>query len=61
LEIEKSIWEKRVGEDASAKGLGSCNRVKREVCTKKGKGIFIVKKREREGTGICGGPRKGYI
>jgi len=39
LEIEKSIWEKRVREDTSAKGLGLCDRVKREVCTKKGEGV----------------------
>jgi len=59
--MEKSIWEKRVGEDASVKGLGSCNRVKRGVCAKKGEGIFIVKRRERGGTGICGGPTKKRI
>ena len=39
MEIEKSIWEKRVREDTSAKGLGLCDRVKREVCTKKGEGV----------------------
>ena len=59
--MEKSIWEERVRKNASAKGLGSCNRVKREVCAKKGKGIFIVKERERGGTGICGGPTKKRV
>ena len=61
MEIEKSIWEKRIGEDASVKGLESCNRVKRGVCAKKGKGVFIVKGKERGGTGICGGPTKKRI
>jgi len=61
LEIEKSIWEKRVREDASAKGLGSCNRVKRGICTKKEKCVFIVEGRERGGTGICGGPTKKRV
>jgi len=58
LEIEKSIWEERVGENASAKGLGLCNRVKGGVCTKKGEDVFIVEGKEREGTGICRGPTK---
>jgi len=37
--MEKSIWEERVREDTSAKGLGSCDRVKREVCAKKEEGV----------------------
>ena len=61
MEIEKSIWEEGVREDASAKGLGSCNRVKRGVCVKKGEGVFIVKGRERGGTGICGEPTKKRV
>jgi len=43
--MKKSIWKERVREDASAKGLGSCNRVKRGVYIKKGEGVFIVKGR----------------
>jgi len=61
LEIEKSIWKERVGEDASAKGLGSCNRVKRGVYTKKEEGVFIVKGRERGGIGIHRGPAKKRV
>ena len=61
MEIEKSIWEKRIGEDASVKGLESCNRVKRGVYAKKGEGVFIVEGRERGGTGICGGPTKKRV
>jgi len=61
LEIEKSIWKERVREDASVKGLGSYNRVKRGVYTKKGKGVFIVEGREKGDTGICGGPTKKRV
>jgi len=61
LEIEKSIWEERVRKDASVKGLGSCNRVKRGVCAKKEESVFIVKGRERGGIGICGGPTKKRV
>ena len=35
LEIEESIWKSRVREDASAKGLGPCNRVKGKLCVQK--------------------------
>jgi len=61
LEIEKSIWKERVREDASVKGLGSYNRVKRGVYTKKGEGVFIVEGREKGDTGICGGPTKKRV
>jgi len=61
LEIEKSIWEEKVGKNASAKGPGLCDRVKRGVCAKKEKGVFIVEGKERGGTGICGGPTKKRV
>jgi len=61
LEVEKSIWKERVRNNASAKGLGSCDRVKRGVCAKKGEGVFIVERRERGGTGIYGGPTKKKV
>jgi len=51
--VEKSLWENGVRKDASAKGLGSCDRVKRRVCAKKGESVLIVKGRKRRGTGIC--------
>jgi len=57
----KGSWKERVRKNASAKGLGSCDKVKRGVCAKKGKGVFIVKRREKGGTGICGGPTKKRI
>ena len=59
--MEKSIWEERVREDTSAKGLGSCNRVKRGVCAKKEEGVFIVEGRERGDTSICREPTKKRI
>jgi len=43
------------------KGLGSCNRVKRGVYTKKEEGVFIVEGRERGGTGIHEGPTKKRV
>jgi len=35
--------------------MGLCNRVKRGICTKKGKSVFIVKREKKGGTDICGG------
>jgi len=62
LEIEKSIWEERVGENASAKGLGLCNRVKGGVCTKKGKMYLLSReKREKVQAFVEDQLRKGYI
>jgi len=37
------------------KDLGPCYRIERRVCTKKGKGILLVKGRKGESTGIYGG------
>jgi len=59
--VKESFWEKGARKDASAKSLGSCNRVKRRVCAKKGKGVFIVEGREKGGTGICRGPIKKRV
>jgi len=61
LEVEKSIWKERSRKNASAKGLGSCDRVKRGVCAKKEEGVFIIKRRERGGIGIYGGPTKKRV
>jgi len=54
--MEKSIWEERVGEDAGTESLGSCDRVKRGVYTKKREGILIVERGKRGGIDICGRP-----
>jgi len=61
LKVKKSIWEERVRKNASVKGLGLCNRVKRGVCAKKGEGVFIIKGREKGDIGICEGPTKKRV
>jgi len=61
LKVEKSIWEKGVGEDASTKGLGPRHRIERRVHAKEEKGIFTVKRRKRRDTSICGGSIKERI
>jgi len=53
--VEKSLWEKGVGKNASAKGLGSRDRIERRVYTKERKGIFVVKRRKRGSASIRGG------
>ena len=55
LEIEESIWKDRVRANASAKGLEPCNWVKEGICAKKGESVYIVKRKVRGSTGICGG------
>jgi len=47
--VKESLWEKRVRKNASAKGLGSHDRIEREVYTKERKSVFIVK-RGKEGS-----------
>jgi len=36
------------------KGLGSCDRVKGQIYTEKGKSIFIIKRRKGGSTSVCG-------
>jgi len=55
LEVEKGLWKKGVRKDASAKGLGLCDRVERGVYAKERESVFIVKRGKRESTSICGG------
>jgi len=52
--MKKGLWKKRVRKNASAKGLGSHNRVERGVYTKERKSIFIVERRKGGSTSICG-------
>jgi len=59
--VEESIWKEEVRKDTSAKGLGSCYRVKREICAEEGKDLLIVKKGERRDTSICRGSVKKRI
>ena len=52
--MEESLWKKGVRKDASVKGLGPCDRVKRGVFTKEREGVFIVERREGRSISICG-------
>ena len=61
MKVEKSIQEKRVGEDASIKGLGLRYRIERRVHIKEGEGVFTVERRKGRGTSICGGSIKERI
>ena len=61
MEVEKSIQEKGVGEDASIKGLGLRYRIERRVHIKEGEGVFTVERRKGRGTSICGGSIKERI
>ena len=54
MEIEKSIWKEGARKDASVKGLGPCDRVKRRIYAKKEEGVFTVKRRKRGSTNVYG-------
>ena len=43
------------------KSLGSCYRIKREVCAKEEESIFTVKRRKRRSIGICRRPAEKRI
>ena len=61
MEVEKGLQKKEVGKNTSIKGLGSCDRVERKVCAKKGESIFIVKRKKEKGTDICKGLAKERV
>ena len=61
MEVEKSIWEKGVREDASMKGLGPHHRIERRVHAKEEEGVFTVGRRKGRGTSIFGGLIKERI
>ena len=50
--MDKSVWEEAVRKDADEEGVGSHDRCKRGVCSEEGKGVPIVKRRERGGEGV---------
>ena len=52
MKVEEDIWKKGVGENASAKDLGPCHRIEREIYTKKEKDILIVEGEKGRSTGI---------
>jgi len=45
--MDQSIWEETIRKNANKKGVGPCNRDKREVCTKEEEGLPVIKGRER--------------
>ena len=54
--MEKGLRKKGVRKDASAKGLGPCDRVERRVYPKEEESVFTVKGGKRGSAGICGRP-----
>jgi len=54
LKVEKSLWEKRVRKNASAKGLGSRDRIERGIYTKERESVFVVKRGKGGSTSIRG-------
>ena len=54
LEVKKGVQKNRVRENASTKGLGSCNWIKEGICTKERKGVFTIKEKKRS-AGLCRG------
>ena len=55
MEVEEDIWKKGVKENTSAKDLGPCYRIEREVHAEKGKSVLIVERGKGKSIGICGG------
>ena len=51
--MDKDVWEEAVGKDAHKKIVGSCNRCKRRVYTKKRESVPFVKRGERGAQRIC--------
>jgi len=54
--MEKSLWEEGIRKDASAKSLGSCNRVKGRLHAKKEESVFTVERGEGGSASIRGEP-----
>jgi len=54
--VEKGLQKKEVRKNASAKGLGPCNRVERGVYPKKRESVFLIKREKRGSAIICRRP-----
>ena len=52
LEVKESVWKGEIRKNVYQKAIGSCNRTKEEICTKKRKSIFVIKEKKREDTSI---------
>jgi len=61
LKVEEGVWKKRVGKNASAKSLGSCDRVKKRFCAKEKESIFSIKGKKRGSTSVHRRPTKKRI
>ena len=48
MEVEKGLQKKEVGKNTSIKGLGSCDRVERKVCAKKGEVYSLSKEKKKK-------------
>jgi len=59
--MEESIQEKGVRKNASAKSLGSRNRVKRGICTEEEESILVVQRRKKGSVSVCRGSVKKGI
>ena len=51
--VDKSVWEKAVGENAHEEIVGPHNRNEGGVCSEEGKSVSVVKRRERGGERVC--------
>jgi len=45
--MEEGVQKKRVRKNASTESLGSCNRIKKRLCTKEGESVFSIEERKR--------------
>jgi len=45
--VDLCLWKESKSEDANKEAMKQCNWVKEWICIKEGKGIFVVKERER--------------
>ena len=50
--MDKGVWKEAVRKDANEEGVRSCDRCKEGVCSKKGKGVPVVERKERGGEGV---------
>ena len=48
-QVNSCLWKGSKWEDANEEDVGSCDRSKGRVCTEKGKGGPIIKRRKRRG------------
>jgi len=54
--VLRRFWKwKKVFRKEESERMPTCNRIKGEICAKKGESVFAVKRGKRGGTGICGG------